>query len=995
MAETEDRAIAVVGVSAILPDAPDARVFFENVKHGRYSISEVPPERWDPALYWDPDPSVPDKTYSKIGGWVRSFEWAPLQWKLPIPPKVCDAMDEAHKWAVACARAALEDYGHSERPLDLERTAVVIGTAMAGDKHYLTSLRVFFPEYARSLAEAPTFAALPEDARRAITEQLEIRMRERLPGITEDTMPGELANCMAGRIASLFDFHGPNFVCDAACASALAAVDASVGGLLEHEFDAALVGGVDRNMGPTPFVKFCKIGALSATGTRPYAAGADGFVMGEGAAFFVLKRLADAERSGDRIYAVLRGVGGSSDGRGRGITAPNPAGQRLAIERAWRAAGLPPESAGFVEGHGTSTRVGDVVEVETLNSVFGGHGLRPGAIALGSVKSNLGHLKGAAGAAGLLKAILSLHERVLAPSLHFDAPNPSIDFAHSPFAVSTALEPWERPAGGVRRAGVSAFGFGGTNYHAVVEEHVPGLLTVRRAQVSLPETVVARASEVAEAKAPPRGALVIGDGGVAALRARLETAVAEARAGRAPQPSAPDEAALRAPERLAIDFGDAAELVARGERALRAFDAGDPGLWRALRSQGIFRGRGAAPRVAFLYTGQGSQYANMLRRLREREPVVAETFAEADRVMAPLLDRPLSDYLFADPEDPAAIERAERELRNTEITQPAVLTVDIALTRLLAAHGLVPDLVMGHSLGEYGALVAAGALPFADALEAVSARGRGMADLHLADNGRMAAIFAPLEQVRRTLEAVGGYVVIANVNSGSQAVIGGASDAVERAVEAFRTQGVNAVPLNVSHAFHTRIVAPAAKPLRTMLQRLRLAPPSIPLVSNATGGFYPTGPDSVPKMIDLLGEQIESPVQFVKGLETLYAAGARVFVEVGPKKALHGFVEDLLGVREGVVALFTNHPKVGEEASLNHALCGLWAAGRRRSRVARPIRAGAGLRTPCGARPALRGVPRARRTDPGPRRRQTGRRAPRHHGSRPRPSRRRAGVRRA
>jgi acyl transferase domain-containing protein len=926
MEEAEARAIAVVGVSAILPDAPDARTFFENLKNGRYSIGEVPRERWDPDLYWDPDPAVPDKTYSKIGGWVKSFEWSPLQWKLPIPPRVADAMDEAQKWAVACARSVLADYDYPGRPLDLERTAVVLGTAMAGDKHYLTSLRVFFPEYARALAEAPAFASLPSEARATISAQLGDRLRERLPGISEDTMPGELANCMAGRIANLFDFHGPNFVCDAACASALAALDAAVEGLFEHEFDAAVVGGVDRNMGPAPFVKFSKIGALSATGTRPYAAGADGFVMGEGAAFFLLKRLGDAERAGDRIYAVLRGVAGSSDGRGRGITAPNPAGQRLAIERAWRAAGLAPETASFVEGHGTSTRVGDVVEVETLNSVFGGHGLRPGSIGLGSVKSNVGHLKGAAGAAGLLKTVLALHEKVLPPSLNFDAPNPAIDFARSPFRVHTALEPWEVRSGEVRRAGVSAFGFGGTNYHAVLEEYVPGRLTKRRPQVAVAE-FRSEALPVAQAKAPPRGALVLGDATPAGLRSRLDAALAAARAGRAPTPAAPDEATLHASERLAIDFADPAELAARAERARRALDGDDPGAWRLLRAQGVFRGRGAAPRTAFLFTGQGSQYANMLRRLQEQEAVVAETFREADRVMAPLLGRPLSEHLFADPDDPAALERAEQGLRSTEVTQPAVLTVDTALLRLLAAYGMVPDFVMGHSLGEYAALVAAGALPFADALEAVSARGREMAHLRVADPGRMAAVFAPLDQIRRTVETVGGYVVIANVNSRGQAVIGGASDAVERAVTAFRAEGVNAVPLPVSHAFHTRIVAPASEPLRAMLGRLRLAPPAVPIVSNVTGDFYPAGPDAVPKMVDLLGQQVASPVQFVKGLETLYAAGARVFVEVGPKKALHGFAEDVLGSREGVVALATNHPKQGEEASFNQALCGLWAAG--------------------------------------------------------------------
>ena len=528
MENAADRALAIVGVSAILPDAPDAASFWENIKAARYSIRDVPEERWDPNLYWDPDPKVPDKTYSKIGGWVRDWEWEPMKWRLPIPPKVADAMDDGQKWAVACARAVLEDAGHPKRGLDLDRTAVVIGSAMSGNKHYMTSLRIFFPEYARALAEAPSFAALPGDVREAIARESYDRMRELYPDITEDTMPGELANVMAGRIANLFDMHGPNFVCDAACASALAAIDAAHDGLLEGEFDAAVVGGVDRNMGPAPFVKFSKIGALSATGTRPYGDGADGFVMGEGAAFFLVKRLADAEAHGDRIYAVVRGIAGSSDGRGKGITAPNPVGQRLAVERAWRDGGLSPAGVGLMEGHGTSTRVGDVVEVGVLNDVLQGSGLPERSVALGSVKSNVGHLKGAAGAAGLLKTVLALHEKVLPPSVNCEKPNPNVDWAESPFFVNTEARPWDAPAGGARTAAVSAFGFGGTNFHAVLEEHVPGRLTSRGASVSVPDAVGSVTVEVTDLRAPLRGAVVLGAESVPALR----ELVRELRAGR-------------------------------------------------------------------------------------------------------------------------------------------------------------------------------------------------------------------------------------------------------------------------------------------------------------------------------------------------------------------------------------------------------------------------------------------------------------------------------
>src|SRR5664279_3661146 len=809
MENTAHRAIAIVGVGAILPDAPSAPAFWDNVKASRYSISDVSPERWDPALYFDADHSAPDKTYSKIGGWARDFVWDPMKWRLPIPPRVVDAMDVAQKWAIACTREALDDYGFPRRPLNTDRTAVILGNAMAGEKHYFTALRLYFPEYAHELEESASFAALPEKLRHDLIKELHDRMAKRVPDVTEDTMPGELSNCIAGRVANLFNFRGPNYVVDAACASAMAAMNSAVSGLVEGEYDAVITGGIDRNMGAATYVKFCKIGALSATGTRPYAEGADGFVMGEGAATFVLKRLSDAVHDGDRIYCVLLGMAGSSDGKGKGITAPNPIGQKLCVERAWRNAGVAPQTATLVEGHGTSTRVGDVVEHESMAAVFGGSGVATGSIALGSVKSNIGHLKAGAGAAGIFKMVMAIHDKVLPPSLNFSRPNPDIDFASSPFRVNTELRDWVRPESGVRRGGVSAFGFGGTNFHAVLEEYVPGREDGGARQFAVPEVkAAARAFAPAPAApAPARRAAVVGAATAAELGERLASLAAEAGMGRIPPAASPSPVALRAPERIAIDFGTAEELADKARRAQQALASGG-GAWKLLRAGGIFRGRGPGPKVAFLYTGQGSQYPNMLRTLAETDPAVAEVFDQADQVMRPLLaGRSLRDYMFVDPDDQAAMARADEDLRRTEITQPSVLTVDFAITRLLADHGFRPDFVMGHSLGEYGALVAAGSLPFADALEAVSARGREMVNLEIEDRGLMAAVFAPLKEVEQVLASIDGNVVIANINSSSQAVIGGASVPVEQAIAALNSAGHNVVLLPVSHAFHTSIVA--------------------------------------------------------------------------------------------------------------------------------------------------------------------------------------------
>ena len=472
MKSTADRAIAIVGVGAILPDAPSAPAFWQNIVNKRYSIGDVPSDRWSVDDYYDPDPTAPDKTYSRIGGWVRGFEF---DWKrYRIPPKVAEAMDESQQWAVAMADEALADYGYPDRPLNTDRTGVILGTAMGGEMHYHTNLRISFPEYANLLAEAQSFQQLPEEVQQAIVAQWHDRVDANFLPITEDSMPGELPNIIAGRVANVFNLRGPGYITDAACASSFAAINAASELLIEGHCDAVLTGGVDRNMGAVVFVKFCKIGALSATGSRPFGAGADGFVMGEGSGSFLLKRLSDAERDGDNIYAVIRGIGGSSDGKGKGITAPNPIGQVLATTRAWENAGLDPASATLVEAHGTSTRVGDVVELESLTKVFGGAPRQ--SIGLGSAKGNIGHLKAGAGAAGLLKTVMALHHKTLPPTLNAERPNPNADFANSPFHLIHEARPWTSPNGNPRRAGVSAYGFGGTNFHLVLEEYVPGML---------------------------------------------------------------------------------------------------------------------------------------------------------------------------------------------------------------------------------------------------------------------------------------------------------------------------------------------------------------------------------------------------------------------------------------------------------------------------------------------------------------------------------------
>ncbi len=1056
---SSNKSIAIVGVGAILPEAQDVQKFWENLLERRYSIKDVPADRWKAEYYYDPDPRATDKTYSKIGGWVEGYKFDPFKASIAIPPKVLSVMDEAQQWAIAACLQALQDYGYPSRPLNQERVAVILGNAMAGERHYRSSLRICAPEYLSALESLPEFQQLPESVRTALLNGMQSRVRNAIPDITEDTMPGELSNIIAGRVANVFNFTGPNFVTDAACASSLAAIETSIEGLMYNKFDAVLTGGVDRNMGPESFVKFSKIGALSGDGSRPYADGANGFVMGEGAVIFLLKRLEDAEAAGDKVYAVIRGVAGSSDGKGKGITAPNPLGQQRALERAWKDAGIDPRTVGLIEGHGTSTRVGDVTEVNSLNALLGNLGLKTGAVGLGSVKSNIGHLKSAAGAAGLLKVALGLYHKTLPPTANFDRPNPNINFNELPLRVITEATPWEVKAGEVRRAGVSSFGFGGTNFHLVVDEYLPGMLTAEKmnfpsafpntekernvtADVPVPQVGgamphVMQSDPVAEAEIrsfvlqtvsektgypqemldldldleadlgvdtvkqaelfaairthygiPRKEDLRLSDyntlakvvgfitdnmaGGTSVapntseqktgqaqvtelpnsipasspssssvsptpyqgllfqsantrreLIEQIKNTLNAVKSGHVPPSVCPPQEAVSKQERIAVDYEDTAELEKRLEKAITALESNNPGMFSALQAQGIYYGSGTPGKIAFLFPGQGSQYVNMLKDFRESEPVVVETFAEADRVMTPILGKPLTSYIYVDG-DEESITRAEKNLKDTTITQPAMLTANVALLRVMQKFGIQPDVVIGHSLGEYAALVASGVLSFAEALQVVSARGREMAKVSMADNGCMAAVSAPLAKVDEILKSVEGYVVIANINSPVQSVIGGATTAVDAAIAAFQAAGFQAVKIPVSHAFHTNIVAPASEPLMQVIDRMDVQPPQIPVIANVTGGEYPR---TKPEIVSILGAQVASPVQFVKSMQKLVNMGTTVFVEVGPKRVLNSLANDNLKGVAGVTILATNHPRKGAKASFNEALCGLFAAG--------------------------------------------------------------------
>ncbi len=914
-------AVAIVGVGCRLPGANSVEAFWSNVVHGVGAIGEVPRERWDPNLFWDPDPAVVDKTYTKIGGFLTGFRFDGRRFR--IPPKVADQIDPVQQITLAAVADALEDAGlqveagGSGRAFDRARCAVILGNSLGGEVKDRYAVRLAWPEVAAKLGDA-LLASAPPDQRAARLAALEAAYKADLPEINEDSMPGELSNVIAGRIANAFDLGGANYTMDAACASSMAAVQASVKSLQDGEHDVVITGGADRSMNLPTYVKFCKIGALSPDHSAPFDASANGFVMGEGCAILVLKRLDDALRDGDRVYAVIRGIGASSDGKGKGITAPNLRGQLLALRRAYEDAGIAPDAVDLIEAHGTSTVVGDRVEVEALTEVIGrGHRSPEDPIRIGSVKSMIGHLKSAAGAASLLKASLALHHGVLPPSLGFRDARPDVPFDAVPLRVQTQAEHWPTRPDRPRRAGVSAFGFGGTNFHIVLEAATGAAPTrevqARRAPV---QTAIAPASAPPPTAAQPElpeGIWATSGADVAAVIEGLEAL----RDGR------PASWEPSATVRIAAAYTDHAERSEQLERSLAALRKGtNPDL---LRARGIHLQEGAVDgRLALTFTGQGSQYADMGRDLAAHFPLVAETFAEADRVLAPALGAPLTSLMYLAPgEDPHT---KEEILRRTEFSQPATLALDVAIARLLHAYGVRPDMVAGHSLGEYAAVVASGILTYEEALHAVSARGREMAEIRLEDPGKMAGVATGAAVVDEVLAEIDGYVIAANKNCPSQTVIAGASDAVDEACERFRARGITVHPLPVSHAVHSRIVAPATGPLQDVLRELRPRAPQIPITTNVTAEWYPTGPDAEEKIVALLGQQISAPVEWTAQIERMYDAGARIFLECGPKRALTGFAVAILK-RRPHLALYTNHPKRGGVTAFRDALAGLLVAG--------------------------------------------------------------------
>ena len=846
MSSSQRQPIAIVGVSAIFPGSHDANGFWRDILAGKDLLTDVPATHWRIDDYYDADPSAPDKTYARRGGFLAPMDFDALGWG--IPPSTIPATDTSQLLALIAARAVLEDAARAQfETMDRSRISVILGVTSAQELLFSLVSRLQRPVWQKALRET----GLPEDEVQAACE----RIAAHYVPWQEASFPGLLGNVVAGRIANRLGLGGTNCVTDAACASSFSAIQMAVNELQLGDSDLVISGGVDTLNDIFMYMCFSKTPALSLSGDcRPFSDQADGTMLGEGLGMVALKRLADAERDGDRIYAVLRGVGTSSDGRAKSVYAPVSAGQAVALRRAYAQAGFGPGSVELVEAHGTGTKAGDAAEFEALRSVYAeADAARTQWCALGSVKSQIGHTKAAAGAAGLFKAVMALHHKVLPPTIKADVPNPRLDLPQSPFYLNTSARPWIRAASHPRRAAVSAFGFGGSNFHLALEEYVGSAPRAERLATQSHELIALSATS-AQALIEQIAQLRLSCAGNSPLSSL-------ARASR-------DAFDHSAAVRLAIVAASATDLDARLALAHKKI-AADPALSFQLAdstSYGVGATDGA---LALLFPGQGSQYTGM-------GAAAAMQFDAARAVWDRAAELRIHEIVFGNSGD---------QLTRTENAQPALGLASMALLAVLCELGVEGVMAAGHSFGEIVALHAAGVVTEADALRIARRRGELMRDAAASGSGAMCALACSIERAR---ELIGPSVAIANHNAPEQVVVSGPLEAIA----ALEAQDVAAKRLPVAAAFHSAQVAPACAPFGEFLAAIEFAVPRMPVYANAHATPY------VGNVGAVLAQQIAQPVRFVEAIEAMYAAGARCFVEVGPGTVLKGLVGAILGTRE-------------------------------------------------------------------------------------------------
>ncbi|MFD0688997.1 beta-ketoacyl synthase N-terminal-like domain-containing protein [Actinomadura fibrosa] len=860
--------IAIVGAGAVFPGAGSAAELWRNVLAGFDAITEVPAGRWDPALYYDPDAygraPESDRFYCRRGGFVDELAlFDPA--RFGIMPAAVRGMEPDHLLALRTAAEAIADAGGEERLPDRARVGVVIGRG-----GYITpGVARFDQRVTASHQVVGVLAELVPELGRDRLEEIRRAFCERLGPDGPDASIGLVPSFAAARIANRFDLRGPAYTLDAACASSLLAVEHAVRALRGGQADAMLAGAVHHAHHVTVWSVFSQLRALSPSETiRPFDRAADGTLLGEGTGVVLLKRLSDAERAGDRIHALVVGAGSSSDGRAASIMNPLVDGQVLAVERAWRDAGLDPRepgAVGLVEAHGTATPAGDEAELATLRRVLGTEGPPVG---LGTVKSMIGHAMPAAGIAGLVKAAFAVRDGVLPPTLHVDDPHPALDGGRLR-PVREAAE-WERPVGAPRRAVVNAFGFGGANAHVILEE--PPSAPARRRAAG--RRVVS--SEVRDVPADPEeGVLRLAARTTDELAALLEAAddALMAQVSR-DAPDLPCRLAIVGPTPRRLDLARA--VVQRGTPWRGRSD-----LWFAPRP--LLAGGG---RLAFLFPGFEPAFDPRVDDVAEHLGTPGFVPAERGGLVGHAAD---------------------------------VIGVGRLLAAALAGFGVEPDVVAGHSLGEWTAMIVAGMYD-ADVVDSFI-QAIAEDDLNAPD-----AVYAALGcGADRAQEAAGARsgVFVSHDNCPHQSVICGPPDEVRDILARLASEGVLGAELPFRTGFHTPLAEAFREQVQRSFEALPLREARVPLWSATTVGPFPETPEGIR---ELVVRHLLEPVRFSELIEELYgAAHVRAFVQVGPG-SLTGFVGDRLGGREHL-AMAVNVPKRAGMAQLRRVVAALWAEG--------------------------------------------------------------------
>ncbi|MBT4499871.1 MAG: type I polyketide synthase, partial [Gemmatimonadetes bacterium] len=810
--------LAVIGLGCRFPggaDSPDA--FWRLLRTGQDAIDEVPSDRWDIDAYYDADFDAPGKTYTRCGGFLGSVDEFDPQF-FGISPREAAQLDPQQRLLLEVCWETLEHANLVPERLLGSSTGVFVGitsTEYAG-------LTLWSGDETQIDAYSGTGGSL---------------------------------SVAAGRLSYVLGLTGPCMSLDTACSSSLVSAHLACQSLRLGECDLALAAGVNLMLGPELHINFSKARMLSPDGRcKAFAAAADGYGRGEGCGVIALKRLSDALADGDRVLALIRGSAINHDGPSGGLTVPNGPSQEKVIRRALADAGVEARQIGYVEAHGTGTALGDPIEMGALGKVFGERDPEGDPLIVGSAKTNFGHLEAAAGIAGLIKVILSLQHEEIPPHLHFDRPNPHIDWEALPVEIPTRGRPW--PVGEGRRfAGVSSFGFSGTNGHVVLEEAPVAAENEEEApEPQRPFHLLTLAARTGE------GLTALAGSYEQHLLARSDADVGDvcftAGTGRS-----------QFAHRLGV-VGATAEKV-REKLAAAATGEDVAGLVR-----GRFVG-GERPGVAFLFTGQGAQYAGMGRQLYETQPVFRQTLDQCDTLLRDQLEQPLLGVLYPEP-------GVDSPLDDTAYTQPALFALEYALAQLWRSWGIEPAILMGHSVGEYVAACIAGVFGLEDGLRLIAARARLMQGLPR--DGAMVSARADEERVREVLEPHAGWVSLAAINGPQSVVFSGEREAVEAISAELQSEGIEIKPLQVSHAFHSPLMEPMLEEFAQVARRISYSAPRIGVVSNLVG--------------DVVGEalcsaeywcrHVRQPVHFAAGMESLHQQGYELFLEIGPKPVLLG-----------------------------------------------------------------------------------------------------------